>query len=189
MNRNLIFLSIVWIISTLAGATPSTEVASIVANGSGCPMNDPRFNVNGDTILINTEPLEIFISGDDRFDRQNCQVTLNIAPAAGWYYVVEQIQATGYAHVGQGVEGSARLAAYIQGQGFGPTVEQRFQGYTQQSFRLQSSEAIRSSCDEDRALNINTAIRLLNRNSSRYGWGYLTANSQTSVRIRWQRCT
>lgn len=187
MKTKMLAVSILGFLTYSASAYSHSQVSSVMANGSACPMNDPKLSIKGNVISIETDDVLSNLRGGARFDRKNCQITLDIVPHSGWYYELEQVKLEGLVELSKGAKGQARLAVYHQGAVNDQSATIAFEGGTKETFTLKNKGMIKSSCDDARALNINTSTRILS-GKSKVGRGVLVLKGKLKLRLNWKRC-
>ncbi|SMF20129.1 DUF4360 domain-containing protein [Pseudobacteriovorax antillogorgiicola] len=193
-------------VSSAAFATaPSGEVTikDISYNGSGCPLGTVAENLAEDKkaftltfsdYIAEAGPGLTFSDG-----RKNCQITLNLKIPQGWQFSVGTFDYRGFVILDEDVQAEHSTSYYFQGSGFTGRFRERMRGFMDEYYQFRENVGLESlvwsSCNAERALNINTAIsvRNLNKRDNPDALGVIGTDSvDGSIKqiwgIRWRRC-
>lgn len=192
------------IMATSAFAAPNPRevtIRNIVHNGSGCPLGSVGSDISPDAKAFTLSFGEYYVEqgpGIPRSEsRKNCQVTLNLRVPQGWTYSIFKVDYRGFASLDRGTYGEQKSTYYFQGQSGRTnqvTLSSLIRGGYDNDYQINDDIAITNSvwspCGANRALNINTSIRV--GGSSRKS-AYMTVDSidgemKHIYNIRWRRC-
>lgn len=175
------------------------HIRNISYAGSGCPAGSVARNVSPDlkafTLLFDQYVAEIGPGIPLANSRKNCQVLIDLDFPSGWSYSVVTVDYRGFADLDRYVTGQQQSAYYFQGQGATARLATTFNGPTARDYQIRDqlglSAVVWSPCGAQRALNINTQVRLSSTN--RNAQGLLTTDSidgQVSqiYGMTWRRC-
>jgi hypothetical protein len=175
------------------------HVRAISYAGSGCPAGSVAQNVSPDlqafTLLFDQYIAEVGPGVPLGNSRKNCQILVDLDFPAGWSFSVLTVDYRGFADLEAGVSGQQQSSYYFQGQGATARLATNFSGPTSRDYQIRDtlglSAVVWSPCGAQRALNINTQVRLSAAN--RFARGILTTDSiDGAVRqiygLQWRRC-
>lgn len=185
-----------------ADAPPYVRVRSISYAGTGCPAGSVSQNVSSDnqafTLLFDQFVAEIGPGIPLSKNRKNCQIAVDLDFPSGWSYSVATLDYRGFVSLEAGARAEQSAAYYFQGQAATARLSTPMYGPVNRDFQIRDTlgvaAAVYSPCGLQRALNINTQLRLVaNPGAS----GYIANDSidgqfQTHTLYRygltWQRC-
>ncbi len=182
-----------------ADAPTYVRVRSISYAGSGCPAGSVAQNISPDrmafTLLFDQYIAEIGPGIPLANSRRNCQILTDLDFPQGWSYSVLTVDYRGYANLEAGVTGQQQSAYYFQGSSTTARLATTFNGPTARDYQIRDtlglSAVVWSPCGAQRALNINTQVRL--SSASRFAQGMLTTDSidgqvKQIYGFQWRRC-
>ncbi len=166
---------------TSASFAQATEVRldSIEANGSGCPIqNDKAIPYGFDGQWLTLELNQAYsikvvkgsgISLED--SRKNCAITLNVQAPRGYRYAIERVVSWGSYQLGSNDQFVGSFDGFFAGSGDTFTSSSTANGPTgNQAYTFDrtfsGSNLVWSSCDDDRALTLNNAVRVAPRGNN-----------------------
>jgi hypothetical protein len=192
--------------SALVPAEPVT-IKSIKVNGTGCPLGTVAQNISEDkqafTLTFSEFVAETGPGLSPTAARKNCVVTATLKVPVGWQYSIGSFFYRGYMGLDEGIRAVHSTSYFFEGQGRTGTFSATKEGPLAQDFlftdKIGLSSAVMpdtwSECSKERALNINTSIRVSNKNSANYpnAQGLITNDSIdgeiTQVfGLTWRRC-
>lgn len=183
-------------------AEPIT-IKKIQYNGSGCPLGTVAQNV-ADTKDSFTLTFSEFIAETGpgiplSQSRKNCVLTLVLDVPSGWQFSVADFYYRGFMDLDQGIRAEQSASYFFEGQGQTGRFATNKMGPYSSDYVYQDTiglaSAVWSPCSVERALNINTSIRVDNTNKRAYpnAQGLIT-NDSVDGQIRqvwgltWRRC-
>jgi hypothetical protein len=179
------------------------EIKSIQYNGSGCPMSTVAENVSSDkqafTLSFSDYVAEAGPNLPPSSGRKNCQLTMVLNVPAGWQFSIASFYYRGFMELDTAMKAQQTASYYFQGQGatgkFSSNKTGQYSGDYVYNDNIGLSSAIWSACGVERALNVNTSIRVYNTNSSKYpnSSGLITTDSVDGQikqiwGITWRQC-
>lgn len=190
----------------LAGASQAladqpgyAHVRSISYAGSGCPAHSVAQNVSPDlrafTLLFDDFVAEVGPGIPLSQGRKNCQILVDLDFPSGWSFSILDVDYRGYANLDSGVTGLQQSAYYFTGQGNTGRLSTTFSGPLSRDYQVRDtlglSATVWSPCGAQRALNINTQVRLTTNNRNKRG--ILTTDSIDAqitqiYGLQWRRC-
>ncbi|WP_141735502.1 DUF4360 domain-containing protein [Oligoflexus tunisiensis] len=190
----------------LVPAEPVT-IKSIKVNGSGCPLGTVAQNISDDkqafTLTFSEFVAETGPGMSPTASRKNCVVTATLKVPVGWQYSIGSFYYRGFMGLDEGIRATHTTSYFFEGQGKTGTFSADKYGPLSEDFvytdKIGLNSAIMpdtwSDCAKERALNINTSIRVSNINSRKYpnAQGLITNDSIdgeiTQVfGLTWRRC-
>ncbi len=186
---------------TWAQDVPSyVRIRSISYNGSGCPVNSVAQNVADDkkafTLLFSEFIAEAGPGIPLSATRRNCQLTIDMDFPQGYSYSIVTFDYRGYASLDRRVEATQKSSYYFQGQTPTASFSSTLRGVYDQDYQFRDtlglSAVVWSPCGAQRALNINSQVRVNNRLNPQ-GSGIMTIDSIDGqvvhkYGIQWKRC-
>ncbi|HYX37496.1 MAG TPA: DUF4360 domain-containing protein [Oligoflexus sp.] len=190
----------------LVPAEPVT-IKSIQVNGTGCPLGTVAQNISEDnqafTLTFSEFVAETGPGLSPTSSRKNCVVTATLKVPVGWQYSIGSFFYRGYMGLDEGIRATHSTSYFFEGQGKTGTFASVKEGPLAQDFvftdKIGLSSAIMpdtwSECTKERALNINTSIRVSNVNANSYpnAQGLITNDSidgeiKQVFGLTWRRC-
>jgi hypothetical protein len=131
--------------------------------------------------------------------RKNCVATLVLDIPSGWQYSITSFFYRGFMALDKGIQAEHSASYFLEGQGKTGTFTAKNFGPYENDYvyndKVGIASAVWSPCGVERALNINTAIRVSNTNARAYphAQGLITNDSIdgqiTQVwGLTWRRC-
>ena len=186
--------------TSYADAPAWVTINDIQYNGSGCPIGSVIENVSEDkkafTLAFSEYIAEVGQGILRSASRKNCQVSVNLSFPQGWSYSVVSFDYRGYAFLDRNVTGTQKVSYYFQGDSRDAALSSTITGPYDDDFHYNDEfdllALVWSPCGIERALNLNTQIRVNNRRNRR-GEGFMTLDSIDGAivhkyGIRWRRC-
>lgn len=173
------------------------RLVSASANGSGCPVQDGKdipYSFDGQWLTL--EVSKAFkvkvekgtgISLED--SRKNCAVTLEL-DAPGYRYAVERVVAWGSYQLGANDQFVASLDGFFQGDGRTLSSSVEANGPTSlQNYNFDRTLGlVWSECSTDRALTLNSAVRVAPRANGKYTTASSGTLDRVAFRFVYQKC-
>jgi hypothetical protein len=188
-------------IPAFADAPSYVRINNISYAGSGCPAGTVAENISADkkafVLLFDSYIAEIGPGISVREARKNCQISIDLNYPRGWSFALMGLEYRGFANLDTGVEAVQRTSHYYAGQGGAANFSSTFRGPMSYDFQINDNLAatalLWSPCNAQRALNINTQIRLDNSRNPR-GSGLITVDRINTVMshrygLVWKRCS
>lgn len=187
----------------LLASTPSgVFIKNIRYNGTGCPAYSVSKNLSRDakafTLTFSDYIAEVGPGVSRREARKNCQVTVDLDFPMGWQYAVMSFDYRGFASLDRGVVAEQGVSYYFQGQGYTGRSSSRLRGEFDDDWqfrdRIGLDTYVWSPCGEKRALNINSYIKVKNRNRrNKRAEGIIGTDSMDGqitqqYGLTWRRC-
>lgn len=191
------------------GLAPSEPVTikKILTNGSGCPEGTVAENIAEDNLAF-TLTFSEFIAelGPDLSPsaaRKNCIVTLTLNVPAGWQYSIGTFNYRGFMGLDEGVTAVHSTTYFLEGTGKQGRFAATRKGPLSEDFVFTDKVGLDtvfipevwSECNTERALNINTAIRVQNIDVKKYptARGLITNDSidgklEQKFGLTWRPC-
>lgn len=183
-------------------ATPHPDyvkIRHIAYAGSGCPHGSVSEAVSEDlqafTLLFDEFIAESGPGISRREGRKNCQIAIDLDFPQGWSYSIATFDYRGYASLDRNVVGTQAASYYYQGSRKTGRLQSKIYGPYDDDYHfrdeLDLEDVIWSKCGENRALNINSQVRVRSRN--RRSSGVMTLDSvdgkvEHKYGIQWRRC-
>jgi hypothetical protein len=193
------FLALSLSSAAFADVPSYVRIRNISYAGSGCPAGTVAENVSSDlkafTLLFDSYIAEIGPGISARENRKNCQVLVDLDFPGGWSYSIVDVDYRGYVSAERGVTATQASAYYFQGQGATGRLTTDMRGPIDRDYQIRDTLGLNalvwSPCGAQRALNINSQVRLSSTN--RRASGLITLDSidgQVShiYGLQWQRC-
>lgn len=146
----------------------SIAIRGITYAGSGCPAGSVHPNVSADRqafSLIFDELVAEAGPGIPKTEgRKNCAITVDLRYPAGWSYALKRVDLAGTLALDEGTAGTQEVSAWFQGQAQTTKVRSDFHGPELRDYQISDEigeDALAwSPCGTQRALNINTSVRV-----------------------------
>lgn len=142
-------------------------VASITANGTGCPSRSwtAKLADDGQSFRILFVDFENEVNRYRSISVKDCQLSIKVKSPADQQYAVEAFNYTGYARLRDGASAKVLTSAYFQGnpaEAAKSSIE--INGEYDKSYEfgteIPPGEAVWSECGKERDLNVRTTVRL-----------------------------
>lgn len=142
-------------------------VASIKANGTGCPARTwtAKLAEDGQSFRILFTGFETEVDRRRSVHVKDCQLTISVTSPADQQYSVQSFGYAGYAYLREGANAKISSVHYFQGdpsrqhESKAELIGPQDEGYALTT-EIPSSEAIWSECGKTRDLNVRTTVRL-----------------------------
>jgi hypothetical protein len=180
---------------------PLVTIRSISWAGSGCPAGTVAGNLAPDftafTLLFDSYVAEIGPGLPLGLSRRNCQILVDLDFPQGWSYSVFDVDYRGFTNLEPGVSGVQQSAYYFQGQLQTARLQTTLSGPRVGDYQIRDSLGIDalvwSPCGAQRALIINSSVRLVNHSGSSSARGVMTTDSINGTvkhiySLQWRRC-
>lgn len=187
---------------SLVPAEPIT-IKKIIYNGTGCPLGSVAQNVSDDkqafTLTFSQFVAEAGPGISLAAGRKNCIATVVLNIPSGWQYSIANFFYRGFLALDEGIKSEHSVDYSFEGQGTTSRFAKNETGPFESDYVYSDTIGIQtnvwSPCGVDRALNLNTKIRVSNSNPTLYpnSTGLITNDSIdgqiTQVfGITWRRC-
>jgi hypothetical protein len=176
------------------------EIESLEWAGSGCPPDSVVGGVADDKRAFSlgfSEYLAEIGPGVPRTEnRKNCNLILRLNFPQGWSFTIFEVNYRGFASLDRKVVGTQRSAYFFEGQFPSVALRTNLVGVFEDNYEIQDTLGLNalvwSPCGLERALNVNTEVRLDNRKNKK-GSGIITTDTidgelEHIYGIRWRRC-
>ncbi|MDQ3234176.1 MAG: DUF4360 domain-containing protein [Pseudobdellovibrionaceae bacterium] len=178
-------------------------IKKIQYNGTGCPLGTVAKNISEDKTAFTLTFSEFVAEAGPGISlsagRKNCVATLVLDVPAGWQYSIGSFFYRGFMDLDQGIKAEHSASYFLEGQGKTGTFASSKWGPYESDYvyndKVGISSAVWSPCGVERALNINTSIRVSNTNAGAFpsAQGLITNDSIdgqiTQVwGLTWRRC-
>ena len=178
------------------------RIRGLTDNGSGCPLGSVASNVSPDatafTLIFDNYVAEAGPGVSLANSRKNCQLALDLDYPDGWSFSVVHLVYRGYVSLDPLVNALQKSTFYFQGSAAQESRETPFYGAQDTDFTVEdyipTQQLIWSPCHVQRALNINSQVRLDTRSAARNARGLITTDSidgetqAFTYGLAWQRC-
>ncbi len=188
-------------VSSFAFAS-ALQLRSVQSNGSGCPVSANTsipYGFDGEWLSFdlqrNTDMQVARGTGISLEEsRRQCAFTLDMKAASGYRFALERIVVWGNAQIGGGDQVLLGTDAFFAGSGATVSVDDSLSSGTGRNEPyvfdrwVSPPDQVWSDCRTDRALTINTALRIASQNQMRHVT-YSTAD-QTKIAVKFtvQKC-
>ena len=182
-----------------ADAPPYVRVRNISYAGTGCPAGSVAENISPDrqafTVLFDQYQASTGPGVSFTEKRKNCMLNVDLDFPQGWSYSLFTVDTRGYVSLEPGVSATQQSSYYFQGQMGTASMATPMNGPIDQNYEvrddLTATALIWSPCGAQRALNINTEVRVTSFNPN--AQGLITVDSidgqfKLIYGIQWQRC-
>jgi hypothetical protein len=183
-----------------AAAPDYVRVRSISYAGSGCRAGTVAENVSPDlqafTLLFDSYIASAGPGISPLEKRKNCTLNIDLDFPQGWSFTIFTVDYRGYVSLERGVNGLQTSKYYFQGQPATGTLSTPIAGPVDRDYQIRDtlglSAEVWSPCGAQRALNINTDVRVDNTRNRR-ATGLMTVDSidgqlKLIYGIKWRRC-
>jgi len=173
-------------------------IASITANGTGCPEGSTGINLSNDglTYTITFSKFETEVD-QNVVSVKDCTLGFKLHSPQGLSFTVDEFYYQGYMNLDDGVRLRQEARYWFQGNaGERTVVDSDVTGPKDESFLVQDTREdinlVRSRCGTDEQLNVTALLRLLNTRNPR-GFGYANMSSVDGSRslvfkLSWKHC-
>ena len=175
-------------------------VNSIAYAGSGCPAGSVAENISFDakafTLLFDEFYAEAGPGVSRRENRKNCQLLIDLHVPQGWSYSLFSVDYRGYVSLDRKVKALQKSSYYFQGSRDTASLTTNASGPIDDDYLITDtlglSALVWKPCGVDRAININSQVRV-NNYRNRRGSGLMTIDSIDGIvehvfGISWKRC-
>jgi len=174
-------------------------IASITANGTGCPAGTWDVNLSGDglTYTVTFSGFEAEVDRTKMVSVKDCNLLFKLHSPQGLSFTVDEFYYGGYMYLEDGVQLRQQATYYFQGAaGDQETVVTDTTGPQDKSFLIQDTREdlnfVKSRCGTDETLIVRPTLRLLNSsNPRRNGYANIAAvdgSRQLVFKLSWKRC-
>lgn len=174
------------------------KINGISYAGSGCPAGSVSQLLSDDakafTLLFDSYVAEAGPGMPLSMSRKNCQIAVDLRFPQGWSYSIFTVDYRGYAKLDPGTTGQQVSSYYFAGQTKTGNLRTNFYGPTERDYQIRDTlgldALIWSPCGANRALNMNTQVRVTASGRQR---ALLTIDSLDGelkhiYGIKWKRC-
>jgi len=169
--------------------------------GSGCPAGSVAGNLAPDftafTLLFDSYVAEIGPGLPLSLSRRNCQILIDLDFPQGWSYSVFDVDYRGFVNVPSGVSGIQQSNYNFQGELLTGRLATTMSGPRNGDYLIRDTlgldALVWSPCGAQRALIINSSVRLVNNTGNLSAQGLMTTDSINGKVIhiyglQWRRC-
>ncbi len=185
-------------IAPIAPNPDEVYVNSISYAGSGCPAGTVA-NVLADDAKAFTLLFDSYVAEGGpgiplSAGRKNCQIAVDLRFPQGWSYTIVDVDYRGYAKVDAGALGTQKTTYYFAGQTGSASMKTDFPGPYAKDYQIRNSlglaAAVFSPCGVNRALNLNTQVRVQTSGSQRALMTLDSIDGQVTHQygLQWQLC-
>ncbi len=189
--------------TVISNVPEQIKIVNLQTNGSGCPLGSVQQNLSPDGqsfILYFYEYIAEIGAGISRAEsRKACQVTLNLQHTPGWRFAVIQFQFRGYVSLDEGIQANQEALYYFQGDQNGLNFVEALRGPEEGTYHIiqtvEPTSLYWSSCENERAINIRTAVKLSNlEDAATDAFGMIGTDSLDGTigtqtwNIVWEKC-
>ena len=199
--KAIIGASSLFIGSQALATTPEwVTIEDVQYNGSGCPIGSVAENISEDKLAFTLAFSEYVAEAGPGIpisaSRKNCQIIVSMKYPQGWSWSVVSFDYRGYAFLDRNIEGTQKVSYYFQGGSDDISLESTLDGPYDDDYHFRDEfdvlSLVWSPCGLERALNLNTQVRINNRRNRR-GEGFMTLDSLDGAvvhryGIQWRRC-
>jgi hypothetical protein len=151
------------------------QIASVKANGTGCPAGSWRATPSRDGKLFSLtfSGFDAEVNRRRSTDVEDCQLTISVKnPGGKQQFALEELEVAGGVSLADGANAKIVINEYFQGdptKGF--TIEGDYNGPLRKELSLSTGgtqkELLWSECGKERDLNVRTTVRVKGQSSSR----------------------
>lgn len=186
--------------SSLPSAPNPREVyiKSISYAGTGCPAGTVANMLADDakafTLLFDSYVAEGGPGIPLSAGRKNCQIAVDMRFPSGWSFTIVDVDYRGYANIDRGALGTQKTTYYFAGQTKTAALESNFRGPMAKDYQIRDTlglaAAVYSPCGVNRALNLNTQVRVQTSGSQQALMTLDSIDGQLTHKygLQWQRC-
>jgi hypothetical protein len=180
---------------------PFATIRSLSWAGSGCPAGTVAENLAPDlqafTLLFDSYVAEIGPGLPLSQARRNCQILVDLQFPQGWSYSVFDVDYRGFANLDLGVSGIQQSNYYFQGEFLTSRLQTTLNGPRASDYQIRDSLPLNalvwSPCGAQRALIINSSVRVANNSGNPDARGAMSTDSIDGkvthiYGLQWQRC-
>ncbi|KAF8464687.1 hypothetical protein BDZ91DRAFT_821825 [Kalaharituber pfeilii] len=175
-------------------------IKSVDYAGTGCPPNSASFElaVDGSNIAIGFSSY-VATAGPDisiKENRKNCLININLVYPQGWSYTVHDTDYRGFLSLDDKVTAMQKSTYFFTGDIRQIDTWNSWVGPIQGDYKfrdtIEKAAIVWSSCDAKTTLNINTQIRVDNKDNKE-GSGLITTDSVSHkvthiIGFQWKKC-
>jgi hypothetical protein len=192
------------LVTPMATTEPSPPPGRIVVDlvsvtGTGCPAGSAAITLSPDNsgfvVTFSRYSAQVGVGTSTMDYRKNCQLSISVHQPQGFSFALTQATYAGYAYLEKGAIATERSNYYFQGDKQTSAITHSFTGPFDDSWQLtdtiDAASQIYSPCGEQRALNINTELRIAAGTSDpRTTTSYITMDSTRtdSYQLAWRTC-
>jgi hypothetical protein len=169
---------------------PWVEIRELLWAGSGCPSGSvaPSVTLNQKELVFSSLTASAGPDIPINEKRKNCNLILRLAVPHGWSFSIFSVDYHGFASLDKRVKGTQRSAYFFEGQYPSSVLQTTLVGPFDDNYEIRDTVDLHvySPCGEDRALNINTEVRVNNR-KNRWGTGLIKLN-KIRLGFIWRHC-
>jgi hypothetical protein len=180
----------------------SVKVRSISWAGSGCPARSVAKDLSPDftafTLVFDSYVAEIGPDLPLSLSRRNCQIVVGLDFPQGWSYSLFDVDYRGFTDLEPGVSGVQQAAYYFQGDFRTARFRTTLDGPRVNDYHIRDSldvdALVWAPCGVQRALNINSSVRVVDNSEDHDAQGLMTTDSIDGkvthiYGLRWRRCS
>ena len=171
LSKNLASALLTLVSATAFADGPSNHevyINSIAFAGTGCPAGTVAGNISEDakafTLLFDSYTAEAGPGILLNEGRKACQVNMDIHIPQGWQYSLFTVDTRGFLNLEPGTSAVQQNRYYFQGALSGPAYSSNFSGPRVGDYTARDTVGVASlvwsACGINRALNINTSVRV-----------------------------
>jgi hypothetical protein len=181
---------------------PFVTIRSLSWAGSGCPAGTVAGNLAPDlqafTLLFDSYVAEIGPDLPLSLARRNCQILVDLQFPQGWSYSVFSVDYRGFANLEPRVSGIQQSNYYFQGEFLTSRLQTTLNGPRASDYQIRDllplNALVWSPCGAQRALNINSSVRVINNSGNPDARGAMTTDSIDGkvthiYGLQWRRCS
>jgi hypothetical protein len=185
----------------VAEPPPFARFRSLSWAGSGCPAGTVAANLAPDltafTLLFDSYVAEIGPGLPLSLSRKNCQILIDLDFPQGWSYSIFDVDYRGFVNIPGGMSGIQQSNYNFQGQIYTARLATTLRGPNNGDYQIRDSlgldALVWSPCGAQRALIINSSIRLVNNSGNFNAQGVITTDSINGkvthiYGLQWRRC-
>jgi Domain of unknown function (DUF4360) len=183
---------------TPAPPVPAAHVVSVMAGGTGCPDAAAEATVAGDILKVQLNRSFSAEAGPGRLlsaSRKNCQVNIQLDVPDGFTYAIKSVETSGYSSLPAGAKGYVQTTTYFTGEQPQATARREFVGPLAEDFSItetiDDAALVFAPCDVQRALNINSQVKVDKGTSASHEVSSITVDGATfgqSYQLVFARC-
>jgi Domain of unknown function (DUF4360) len=172
------------------------RIRNISWAGSGCPAGAvavglaPDFSAS--TLSFNSFVAEIGPGVSPSSSRRNCQILVDLDFPQGWSYSLADVDCRGSANLDPGVSGVQESVYSFQGGSHTGRLQTTLNGPRVGDYQIRDTLGLEalvwSPCGDQRALNINSSVRLENHSGNPNARGMMSA-VEHMYSLQWRRCS
>jgi hypothetical protein len=185
-----------------AGPDPrQVHIVGLQYGGTGCPAGTAAVDLSEDrqafTVIFDQFVAHTGPGVSITESRKNCQLNLTLHVPHGFTFGIASVDYRGFADIARGDKGMQKASYYFQGQA--PTASTwrpfngRYQGDWQLRDEVEWASIVWAPCGVERALNINSQLRVDKLTSSSSAQSMMTMDSEDGqleqiYHVVWRTC-